>query len=153
MIPEPSASFSQSALIIVPRLSRVILDFTSLAGFQSRQIRNRLPQSRTTLQRTTEQIIHTAANAMCCIREWPFKFVNGGNNKQTFPNLRNTKVSCLKNAVRYMVAQFFQLALNDSDYRFTTLRPCLFDVRNVLHDDVIRLQCSRNPKEFDKQRI
>ena len=43
-----------------------------------------------------------------------------------------------------------EFALDDFNYRFTAMRPCLFDVRNILHYDVIRLQYAGNAKEFDK---
>ena len=84
------------------------------------------------------------------LRKRPFQIVNGGNNEQPFPNLWNTKVGCLKNTVRHMVAQFIQLPLDDSDYRFTTMCPCLFHIRNILHDDVIRLQHARHTKKLQE---
>ena len=87
------------------------------------------------------------------IWERPFQFVSGRDNKKAPSNLRNAKIRCLKNTVRDMIAQIFQFALDDSEYGFAIVRACVLNVRNILHDDVIRLQRLRHAQEFDEQRI
>ncbi len=72
--------------------------------------------------------------------EWPFQFVSGRHNKQASPNLRNAKICCLKNAVPDVITQLLQFALNDPEDRLANVCARILNVRNILHNDVIRLQ-------------
>jgi hypothetical protein len=42
--------------------------------------------------------------------------MSGCDNKKALSNLRNAKVCCLKNSVRYVIAEVFQLTLDDSEH-------------------------------------
>ncbi len=105
VIPEFVAARPQLALVIILWRLRVILNFAAFARFQLRQIRNRFPQSRATLQCAAKQITHVAVNAMRRIRKWIFQFAGGRDHKKTPSDLRYAEVRCFQNAVRHMIVE------------------------------------------------